>query len=205
MYPCHLALVLAQGRMAVSLSAAQHQEKHGELLKQAPYADAPSPFLLHKALTSRRPPIRITHAAVKTWFAKYKANPNQQSIQSATELNEKHGDIVKHLSIDYHTAYKLGAALRNRDPPIFASDGVVKQWLMKYGSKMTYIDNAGHLEDLYGQRIREEWPGTEPRGDLLHSWLQKELQVARDGGGPYVSTHTHIGIIHTHDTMQQTS
>ena len=180
-----------------TLSAVQLQEKHGELLKVAPYADAPSPFLLHKALWAHRPPIRITHAAVKTWFKNYKDNPNQQSIKSATELNEQHGDIVKQLAIDNHTAYKLGAALRNRDPPIFASDGVVKQWLMKYGSKMTYIDNAGHLENLYGQRIREEWPGTEPRGDLLHQWLQKELQVARYGRGPYVdnsytySYHTH--------------
>lgn len=158
-----------------------------------------------KALTSRRPPIRITHAAVKTWFSKYKTNPNQQSIQSATELHEKHAEIVTPLSKEYNTAYKLGAALRKLEPPIFASDGILKSWLMKYGSKMTYIDNAGHLEDLYGQRIRQEWQCTEPRGDLLCSWLQQELQVTRYGRGPYAclehtQTHRHTPIFNETNT-----
>ena len=53
------------------LTAAQMQEQYGDLLRQSPYADTTSPYLLHKALTQRKPHSAVSHGAVKQWWTQY--------------------------------------------------------------------------------------------------------------------------------------
>ncbi len=50
------------------ITSRQLEEQHGELLRQAPYSEAASPYFLHKALTKRTPPIAVSHGTVKEWW-----------------------------------------------------------------------------------------------------------------------------------------
>ena len=124
----------------MELTAKRLQEQHGELLQEQ-YADVGSPYLLHRALTGRDPPIRISYAAVRTWFAKYRVNTGDQCAKNAEELDEKYGDILRASAVENSSSYKLCSALRCRDPPLYLADGLAKQWLKKY-----------HLENV-------EWQG----------------------------------------------
>ena len=51
-----------------ALSSSDLQSIHSHVLSQPPLSDCPSPYLLHAALTKRRPPIVVSHAAVKHWW-----------------------------------------------------------------------------------------------------------------------------------------
>lgn len=57
---------------AHSLSALELENQYSALLKESPYVDARSPFILHKCLLARTPSIIITHGAVKTWWTNYR-------------------------------------------------------------------------------------------------------------------------------------
>ena len=76
------------------ITNSQLEEQYGELLRQAPYSEAASPYLLHKALTNRRPPIAVSHAAVKHWWKTYKVSGGAEPLKSAQELEEKYGDSI---------------------------------------------------------------------------------------------------------------
>ena len=136
------------------LSAKQLQEQYGELLQSPPLSECPSAYLLHSALSSRRPPIDVSMAAVKTWWQKYKHGQIQLSVSSAKELQEKYGDIVKALAVNNSSSYLLVKALRDGEPAVYISDGVARQWLKLYFN-LSQIDNAGHLETRYGELLRE--------------------------------------------------
>ena len=45
-------------------TAAELERRHGDILKQAPLAEFGSPSLLHKALSTRQPAIRVSLSAV---------------------------------------------------------------------------------------------------------------------------------------------
>ena len=100
-----------------SLSAAQLQAKHADLLSQPPFSEATSAYHLHKALTGRRPPIAITHSAVKQWWNTHRVAGAAVPLQSAQELEDKYGQTVRDLAAAHPTAYKLVQALRQREPP----------------------------------------------------------------------------------------
>ena len=51
----------------------------------------PSIFLLHKALTDRRPPIGVTIGVVKNWWQHHRTAPKTAGISSAKELQEQYG------------------------------------------------------------------------------------------------------------------
>ena len=114
------------------LTAKELQEKHADLLLQPPFSEATTPYYLHQALTQRQPPIVVSHGTVKQWWKTYKLPASAEPLKTAQEFEDKHGQSKRHLAVDYPTAYKLVQALRKRDPPIFLSDGIAKQWLQKF-------------------------------------------------------------------------
>ena len=77
-----------------SLTATELREQYGSLLLEPPFCEAPSPYLLHQALGQKRPPVKVSYAAVRTWWNKYRVG-GEQSVQSAKELDEKYGDVLR--------------------------------------------------------------------------------------------------------------
>ena len=89
-----LAKARAKAVCAPSLTAAELQTVHGDLLAQPPYIECPTFYLLHKSLHARIPPIQVEASAVKVWFEKYRGGAQRYSASSAQELQEKYGPIV---------------------------------------------------------------------------------------------------------------
>ena len=50
----------------------------------------------------------------------------------ADALEAAHGDEVRALARIHTTARRLKTALEERRPPLFYTDGVLKQWIYKY-------------------------------------------------------------------------
>ena len=163
--------------MAGTLTAKQLHEQYADLLSQPPFSEATSAYLLHLALTSRQPPIQVSHGAVKQWWKTYKVAAGAGALKSAQELEDKYGDSIRPLVVDNPTAYKFCQALRKREPPIFVTDGVAKQWLQKF-AQMQYVENVGHLEIRLGKRIRDDFPQEELSADTLSAWLVREHSVS---------------------------
>ena len=55
-----------------TLSASDLQEQYGDVLR-AESREAPTAYKLRKALAARDPPISVSEAVLKVWFAKYYA------------------------------------------------------------------------------------------------------------------------------------
>ena len=75
----------------------------------------------------------------------------------ADALETAFGDEVRALARVHTTARRLKGALEDRRPPLQYSDGVLKQWLMKYGpasGKATL--SASDLQDQYGEVLHAE-------------------------------------------------
>ena len=85
---------------------------------------------------------------------------------------------MRHLSLKHPTAFKPCEALRERDPPLCITNKTATVWLDKFAHRgdVRAIHNAGHLETVYGSRIRSEGPDG-ATADVLASWLLKELAV----------------------------
>ena len=118
-------------------SALGLQTRYSELLTQAPYVDAQSPYLLHKALSSS---IGITQGIVKQWWSLHRVSEGDVRLSSAAELEERYGDTIRHYAVEHPTAFKLCKALRQRDPPICIGDSSAKQWLKSYGGQAVIAD-----------------------------------------------------------------
>ena len=95
---------------------------------------------------------------------------------TAAELQHQYGETLRELAVQHPTAYKLCQVLRKREPPIFVSDGVAKQWFKKFywEDQLQHVDNAGHLELRYGDRIRAEARMEELSGATLAAWLRSK-------------------------------
>ena len=74
------------------------------------------------------------------------------------------------------TAFKLCAALRKAQPPIFITDGVAKQWIIKFGSETKTIMSAAALEIL---PINGDITGNLIRIHMGHQQLESSAVVAR--------------------------
>ena len=164
----------------MALSAKALHEQYGPELSRPPLADCGSPYYLHQALRAKG--IEVSHQACKLWWCKYRVVPGQVSISSAKELEEQHGSAIRHLGMEYNTAFKLCGALRKLDPPLYVSDKVASTWLLQYSSKDTVVkvQNAGHLETWYGERIRADMPEGTTDGAVLKQWLLGHLSVSAD-------------------------
>ena len=132
-----------------------------------------------KALAQKK--IKVTAAVVKVWWAKYKCQGHAEArIKNAQMLQDQHGVLVAEVAREHPTGFKLCKALRERDPPLYISDGVARQWLAKYGGQgvLHYVLNAGHLESWHGNRIRESKPEDITDGTSMAPWLLQHLKVS---------------------------
>ena len=153
----------------MALSAKALDEQYGPELSRPPLADCGSAYYLHQALRAKG--IEVSHSACKVWWRQYRVVPGKVSISSATELEEQHGSAIRHLGIECNTAFKLCGALRQLNPPLYVSNPVAATWLLQYSSKETLVkvQNAGHLETWYGERLRAEMPEGTTDGARLAS------------------------------------
>ena len=157
------------------LTASELQEQYGEVLASAPFRDCPSAYLLQRALASRQPPVEVSLGAVTVWWGHYRVPEGAVTVGSAQELEETYGNSIRHVGLEHPTAYKFCTALRQRAPPLCISNKTAEVWLKTYAwqCELQYIENAGHLETLYGERIRADAPA-ELTADALQRWLLEE-------------------------------
>ena len=131
------------------------------MLREAPYCDAASPYFLHKALVEREPPVNVTYSSVKEWWKQYREGLVEgasvgDSRMTALRFEEQYGERVRPLVPSNRTAYKLARAMATLNPPVFASDGVLKQWIHKYsGCDFVNVTSCADLEDQCGAALRE--------------------------------------------------
>ena len=59
----------------------------------------PSVYLLHKALTERKPPIGVTIGVVKTWWQHCRSATKTEGISSAKDLHEQYGARIAPLVV----------------------------------------------------------------------------------------------------------
>ena len=87
------------------------------------------------------------------WFAKFRLPSDAVTVSSAEELHRRFGDILPALAAQNPTAYRLTRVLKARTPPLYVSDAVLRQWLLRYFDARP-VNSAGHLELKFGDRIR---------------------------------------------------
>ena len=161
------------------LTARELQEQYGDVLASAPFRDCSSPVFLHGALASRDPLVEVSIGAVRMWWDKYKLPEGAETVTSAQDLEHRFGDGIRHLAREYPTSFKLCKALRKREPPLCITDAIARVWLQQYArhGELQYIENAGHLETLFGERIRSDAP-PDITADTLQAWLLQEHAVS---------------------------
>ena len=131
------------------------------MLREAPYRGAASAYVLHKALVEREPPVNVTYSSVKEWWKQYREGLLEgasvgHSRMTALRFEEQYGERVRPLVPSNRTAYKLARAMATLNPPVFASDGVLKQWIHKYsGCDFVNVTSCADLEDQCGAALRE--------------------------------------------------
>ena len=117
---------------------------------------------------------------LKTWFQKYRLPAGATRIATAEELQNTYGDEIKTLHRQYQSDYTLCKALEQRKPPLYVTKNVMTGWLKKYGGQASIknVDNAGHLELYYGQRIRDDATAKALDAEALAKWLRNEASVS---------------------------
>ena len=135
------------------LTAALFQERYGNLVSEH-FAQYTTARTLRVALSERQPPIIVTDGMLKIWFDKFRLPSDAVTVSSAEELHIMYGDILPALAAQNPTVYRLMRVLKARTPPLYVSDAVLRQWLLRYFDAEP-VNSAGHLELKYGDRIRE--------------------------------------------------
>ena len=113
------------------LTAALFHERYGDLVSEH-YAQHTAAYTLRIALSKRKPPIIVTDGMLKLWFAKYRVPSDAVSVDSLEELHSRYGDVLPALAAQNPTAYRLNRVLKERTPPLYVSDEVLKRWLRRY-------------------------------------------------------------------------
>ena len=121
----------AKPKAGAKLTAKEFERKYGAMVSRE-FSDVATPRMLRNALSERRPAIEVSEGMLKVWFSNFRSPAGGEKVSSARELNEKYGDVVAELAKTYASGYLLAKALRARDPPVVASDGVVRVWLRRY-------------------------------------------------------------------------
>ena len=67
---------------------------------------------MQQALAQMQPPIRVSAKAASVWLTKYKVPEGAQVVASADAFEQQYGHSMRHLSVEYPTAYKFSLALR---------------------------------------------------------------------------------------------
>ena len=141
------------------MTAAVFERKYGAMVR-GKYGDVPTGRRLLAAL--RDDPsfflsAHVTEGVVRSWFANFRMPAGAVKVSSAHELDMLYGDVVAVLAEKHPTAYRLGKALRQRDPPVGAGDDVVRQWLIRYGlpAGAEKVSSAHELNKQYGDEVAE--------------------------------------------------
>ena len=113
---------------------------------------------------------------LKIWFANFRLPPDAVRVSSAEELNSRYGDILPALAAQNPTAYRPTKVLKARTPPLIVSDEVLKHWFRRYFDAVP-VNSAGHLELMYGDRIREDAEAVTLQAAELRVWLRTVLKV----------------------------
>ena len=137
------------------ITAAQFGKRHGALCR-AEYSGYTGYEALRTVLLQRHPQIDVPAGVLRQWLKRSVKPADAITVSSAEDLQEKYGDLVKGLVLVHATAYRLCQAFRLQSPAVYCSDGIAKQWIKKYGTELQYINSAGHLELMFGARIRED-------------------------------------------------
>ena len=87
---------------------------------------------LHVALSERKPPIIVADGMLKIWFAKFSLPSDAVTVSSAEELHRRYGDLLPALAAQNPTAHRLRRVLKARTPPLYVSDAVLTQLLLRY-------------------------------------------------------------------------
>ena len=113
---------------------------------------------------------------LKVWFQTQRIQDGAVKVFSAEDLQQKCGSSLVLLAAEHSTAYKLRSALKARDPPVYASDGVLKQWFERYCNAEP-VFSAAHLELKFGDRIRQN---NDARGMVACSKLRSVASSKAD-------------------------
>ena len=159
----------------VKLSASLFHERYGELVSEH-FAQHTTAYTLRIALSQRKPPIIVTDGMLKLWFAKYRLPSDAVTVSSAEEFHSRYGDVLPALAAQNPTAYRLNKVLKERTPPLYVSEEVLKRWFLRYFDAEP-INSAGHLELKYGDRIREHAEAATLEAAELRVWLRTVLKV----------------------------
>ena len=96
--------------------------------------------------------------------------PAKAQILNADTFEQKYGALVRREYGDISTAYLLDKALCKQKPPVCMTQGLLKQWFLKYASKRTSasavataisISSRNELEEKYGHSLStmaEQYP-----------------------------------------------
>ena len=156
------------------LTAALFHERYGNLVSE--HFAQHTTYTLRIALSQRKPPIIVTDGMLKLWFAKYRLPSDAVTVSSAEELHRRYGDVLPALAAQNPTAYRLNKVLKERTPPLYVSEEVLKPWFLRYFDAEP-INSAGHLELKYGDRIREDAEAAGYEAADLRVWLRTVLKV----------------------------
>ena len=114
---------------------------------------------------------------------------------TADDFEKKYGKLVRDKYAEHGTAYKLDQALQAHKPPICMTQGVLKQWLLKYGksaaagnaasssappaSAAISIKSCADLQEKFGH----VWspPTQELLAPLRSKFLVKEIMAMPSG------------------------
>ena len=89
------------------LTARELQEQYGDVLASAPLCECSSASRLHTALSARQPPVEVSLGAVRIWWDKYKLPEGAETVTSDQDLEDRFGDSIRHLALEYPTSFKL--------------------------------------------------------------------------------------------------
>jgi len=161
---------------AGTLSAAELQERYGAMLCRSPYSDCRSPLLLHQAISERPLRLKVSMQTCKTWFAKYRIIAVGNRIDSASSLEQRHGDLVRYLALEHPTTFKLSQAILKREL-LCVSNAVAEGCLRSHDGReeTVAIECEDQLERHFGDRIRQR--GEFESADSMALWLHTELKI----------------------------
>ena len=86
------------------ITAAVFQETYGDLVA-GEYPHCTTAYTLRVALANRQPPIVVSDAMLKVWFQTQRIPDGAVKVSSAQELQDKCGDFLGALALQYPTAY----------------------------------------------------------------------------------------------------
>ena len=112
----------------MAITAPQFEKRYGAMCR-AEHPEVTGHGALRTVLLNRKPPIDVTAGVLLLWLKRSVKPADAITVSSTKELQEKYGAVVKLLSTEHATAYKLCQALRSQKPAVYCSDGIAKEWI----------------------------------------------------------------------------